>query len=228
VATLDSISLDFAGWELHRREEAMAVWTDGEGDALGIDFLNAKPNIPAPRNGPDALRDHFRKAAVATGGGIVEVDTVEIHGIDCARLIVKFRQEPTGFTFQGTCVVPRQDFSYVVRVNCPERGITGMRGAAVMLIEMPALEHEDAPGDAPVHPLFPEAKPAGRIKGWFKDPYDSKHDESALYALSDHRKYDDGFPNHPLSRARRKLDRIIETLEFTSEILNAAEFDGPE
>lgn len=227
MPTLDSISLDFTGWELQQRDDAMAVWADSDGDVLAINFFDTKPDIPAPRIGPDALRDYFRQQTVATRGGIVEVDTVRIHDIDCGRLVVKARQEPTGFTFQGTCVVPRQDFSFVVRVQCQERGTTGMREAAVMVIELPDPEYEDPPEDAPVNPIFPEAKPAGKIKGWFKDPYDSKYDRSALYNLADQQKYDDRFPDHPLSRARRKLARIIKSLEFTSDIINAAEFDGP-
>ena len=102
-----------------------------------------------------------------------------------------------------------------------------MREVAVMVIELPDPEYEDVPDDAPAHPLFPDSKPVGKVKDWFKDPYDSKYDKSALYNLADQEKYDDKFPNHPLSRARRKLERIIDSIVFSPEIVNAAEFSRP-
>jgi hypothetical protein len=203
----------------------MAVWVDAEGDVLAVNFFSAKPDIPPPSKGATALRDYFRQHCVDQGSGIVEVDVVTIHGIECGKLVIKSRMEPTGFAFQGTCVVPRQDFSYVIRVQCLERGTTGMREASVMVIEQPTPEHEECANPA-AHPLFPGAVVVGRIKGWFKDPYDSRFDSIALRTLADQEKYDESFPDHPLSRARRKLRSLIETMGFGRDILEAPAFRG--
>ena len=220
MATLDSVKLDLTGWKAVRRNESMAVWSDGDGDALAINFFHAVPDIPPPVMGSGGLRNYFRSQCAAPDSGIVEVDVVSIQGVSCGRMIVKARMQPTGFTFQGTIVIPKHDFSFVNRVQCLEQGPTGMREAAIMLVEMPNPEYEPDPHQAP-HPLFPNAIPAGRIKGWFKDPYDSAFDSTALRTLSDDVKYDSRFSTHPLSRARRKIDSVIASVRLGSDVLAA-------
>lgn len=219
MPVLDSISIDLTNWQLRHRDEQMAVWSDEEGDALGVNLFLEKPDIPPPSDGVVGLRSYFRQQCQASSG-IVEVDVVPIHGVACGRMIVKARQQPTGFTFRGTCVIPKRDFSFVFRVQCVERGTTGARESVVMLTELPNPEYEPDPIQEP-HPLFPNAIPRGRIKGWFKDPYDSTFDSTALRTLADDEKYDDKFPNHPLSRARRKLRLMIDSLVFDKEVLDA-------
>jgi hypothetical protein len=95
-----------------------------------------------------------------------------------------------------------------------------MREAAVMLIEMPTPQYEPDLEQGP-HPLFPNAIPAGRIQGWFKDPYDASFDKQALRTLADDQKYDCKFPDHPLSRARRKIDSVIGSIRFDQDVLSA-------
>jgi hypothetical protein len=225
MPTLDSISLDLSQWSPHQRDERMAVWVEAEGDVLAVNYFPCKPDIPPPSEGAAALRDYFRQQCADQGGGIVEVDVVTIRGIECGKLVVKSRMQPTGFTFQGTCVVPRRDFSFVIRVQCVERGTTGMRESAVMVIEQPKPEYEEDANPTP-HPLFPGAVSMGRIKGWFKDPYDARFDSIALRTLADQEKYDESFPDHPLSRARRRLRSVIETMGFSRDILEAPAFRG--
>jgi hypothetical protein len=225
MLTLDSINLDFSSWSPQRREERKALWADSEGDILAVNFIPGRPDIPPPSQGPAGLRAYFRNQCIAQGGGIVEVDVVTLHGIECARLLIKARQKPAGFTFQGTCVIPRQDFSFVIRVQCLERSATGMREAAVMMIELPNPEYEPGPGQPDLPPL-PDEAPRGRIKGWFKDPYDPQFDLIALRTLADDEKYDESFPKHPLSRVRRKFRAILQTLQFGPEVLQAPPFVG--
>jgi hypothetical protein len=226
MLTLDSINLDFSSWSLQRREERKALWTDSDGDILAINYIPGQPDIPPPSQGAVGLRAYFRNQCTKQGSGIVEADVVRLHGIDCVRLVIKARQKPVGFTFQGTCVIPRQDFSFVVRIQALERGATGMREAAVMMVELPNPEYEPPPG-VEVDPLVPdEDQPRGKIKGWFKDPYDPQFDAIALRTLADDERHDESYPKHPLSRVRQKMRSILQTLQFSPEILQAPGFEG--
>jgi hypothetical protein len=64
----------------------------------------------------------------------------------------------------------------------------------------------------------------GKIAGWFKDPYDAAFDAQALRTLADDEKFDATFPHHPLSRARRKLARLISSVHFHDDVLAAPNF----
>lgn len=225
MPTLDSISLDLSLWSLNLSRGQTAVWTDKDGDLLGVSFLLGKPDIPPLSAGVDALRIYFRKQCADLGNGIVEVDVVTVHGVQCGRLLTKARQQPTGFSFQVTCIVPRQSFSYVIQLQCFEAGMTGWREAAVMMIEQPAPEYEVDPAPA-ARPLFSKDISLGRLKGWFRDPYDPQFDSIALRTLADQEKYDQMFPSHPLSRARQKFGLVLQTIRFGDDVLEAPPFLG--
>lgn len=227
MVSLDSLRLDLTGWSLHQRDESQGIWTDADGDVLAVKLFLDSPDLPSLAGGPDGIRDFFRQQCHAQGNGIVEVDVIEVLGIPCARMIMKARQQPTGFSFQGVLAIPRRDFSFVVRIQCLERGTTGLRECAVMMLELPKPEYEPPDPSAPKvkHPIFGEVIAAGKMKGWFKDPYDPKYDDIALRTLADAERYDAGMPTHPLSRARRKLRAMIDTVRLELDALEAPPFE---
>jgi hypothetical protein len=63
----------------------------------------------------------------------------------------------------------------------------------------------------------PQDPNAMRLKGWFRDPYDPLYDSIASYTVSDEPQYDEHFPQHPLSRIRRKFPEILDDLELSNE-----------
>jgi hypothetical protein len=84
-----------------------------------------------------------------------------------------------------------------VNLEAVERGATGAREAAVMLIE-------GAPADAPKE----EPVVVGSVDEMFQ-----KMRERPLIALrADDPKYDDAFADHPLSQVRRQMRGIVEGL----------------
>jgi hypothetical protein len=225
MLNLQSLQLDITGWTLHQEQAESALWFDTESDFIGVNLFNTQPDIPAPCNGSEPLRNYFREITRAQGGGIVEVDVVRIHNIACASLITKTPQTPTGCTYKAGLIIPRQFFSFVIRVEALERGFTGSRDVAVMLLEDSNLQTEPVVEEEYVeHPIFGRVLKAGKIIGWTKDPYEPQFDNIALFNLSDQQKYDANFPDSPLSRVRRKLTHIINTVQFGGDIINAVEF----
>jgi tetratricopeptide (TPR) repeat protein len=89
----------------------------------------------------------------------------------------------------------------------------GMEFGAVALHA--SFEEGDPTGqrDAVVYEIERQAGNVGNGKdplvGWSSDPYDPSVSGELLMNLSEQRKYDEVFPEHPLSRARKLVDFVI-------------------
>jgi len=89
-------------------------------------------------------------------------------------------------------------FWFIIKMQCDERGITGIREAALLLT---------AQQEGKVT-ITPDGKVAG---DW--NPDDQRHDEK--------------FPDHPVSRLRREFGSIKETLRIHDTIKHEKRFDLP-
>lgn len=108
-----------------------------------------------------------------------------------------------GMAYVGILWVPFRDCRFQVNVEAVEQGTTGMREAAVMVVE----------GDN--WPMEPQAE---------IPVIDSQEELDALYAKarerplrrlpSDEPKYDVSFPQHPLALVRAGLARVIDTAQL--------------
>jgi hypothetical protein len=124
------------------------------------------------------------------------------------QLIYK-REDGRGYLYGGMVFIPRQDEVWVVGSSCREQGMTGTREALVMaqLAEQGRLEIERLPA--------PDATGAGgKIRNWFRDPYDPEYSGRVLRSLSDDEQYDALVPHHPLLRLRRILSTVRRTVRF--------------
>jgi hypothetical protein len=103
-------------------------------------------------------------------------------------------------TYIGSMTLPFERCSYVVKVQCEERGPTGLREAVLL---------DRALRDGRVHlseqgiPQFDE--------GWTPDAVE--HDEA--------------FPKHPVSRARRHLSVLEQALRVDERLQRLARFALP-
>ena len=207
---ISDITLDLTGWELASEEATSRVWYNEHGDALSVHFYGLPPDLPAPVSDLDALRSFYRQSMTQAGGAMVEVDPVAIDGCDALRTVVKAPQDPTGMTYLGGVTLPFASFSYVVKVQCPETGHTGFRESIVM---------------AKLNPDFDEE--TGRAIGWWADPYDPGYEAPLLRNRADDAEWDDEAPDHPLSRCRRHLRQILETVSLPASVRTAPPFTGP-
>ena len=99
----------------------------------------------------------------------------------------------------GSLTIPFRDFSFVIKIQCQEQGVTGMREA---LLVAEALRNG-----------------TGRIEdGRFVPVGWSVDDEQ----------FDDKVPQHPLSRARRELRHIASTVQIEPRVKGDARFELPQ
>lgn len=194
------MSWSATGWREHSQSANQHAWVNDSGEAMVAMRVAMPPDIPeiGGRESVLATREYFRQSAAKLDGGIVEVEHRRLNGRHAVRTLIKRRLEPRGFGFVGSWLIPFRDSFYVIRFEAREHGITGVREAAVMLVELPN----------------PQLDESGKMVGWMVDPYDRAHDQGAMYTLADQEKYDAMLPDHPLSSVRRYLDDFQKTARF--------------
>lgn len=138
-------------------------------------------------------------------GAIVEVEKEYFDSLLAIKTIFKFPQKGNGFTFLASYTIPRKNFSIVLKVQCYEHGVTGMRECVVVSLEGKLDDFEIK-------------------KGWFSDPYDPEFKAPLLANKADREEYDQHFPKHPLSRARNTLKMLKRKVGFSDEIVASPKF----
>ena len=128
----DDISFDDTGWDLQGEIEGARVWWNSAGDGIGVYYFAIPPDIKADLQSIDGVRKFYRDSIAPDGLGMIEVEILEVDGCPAVRTIFKSPQQPTGMTYLGSITLPFRDFSYVMKVQCRETGMTGVRDAAVL------------------------------------------------------------------------------------------------
>jgi hypothetical protein len=186
--------LQLPEWTLVEAAEQQAVWRDDMGDAITLSVVETS-ETPFLLSNVEALRRHCRNIAEGRGAGLVEASVVTGVQGRGYMFIDKKLKVPALF-FLGMLMVPRASGSWVWAVMSGERGMTGVREAIVTgeMLEAGTLTLESY-----------EAS-------WAQDPYDPHYrgvDRSTLRYVSDAEEYDQRFPQHPLSKVRRELRKLL-------------------
>lgn len=199
-ATLDSIHFDTVGYEGGGDHEGGRVraWLTPEGDGVWLHVFRLPPDLPCTGSLTDLRADHARRLR-GTAIELVDVAIIEAAGSSAVRVVSKTPQEPSGHSYLAALTIPFRDFSFVVKVQCAELGMTGIREMALFTRRVFEV------GDHPPGADLPD------VPGW--DPDGPEHDAA--------------FPDHPLSRARRTLEHIRRTLVLDPALLAAPRFSLP-
>jgi hypothetical protein len=202
TASVDSVRFDTSPYEAggEPRPGQTRVWFTPEGDAIGLYFFSVPPDLPANARSVDDLRAFFAAEMESSGGQVVELSSVRLDECPAVRVISKMPLQPPGMTCVGAFTIPFRDFSFVLKVQCEERGPTGYREAVL-------ADRRLAAGEV-------SAITEGRMQlpNWNPD------DES----------FDAEFPEHPVSRVRRVLSRVAASITFDASIKCLPGFALPE
>ncbi len=197
----DAVTFTLTGWKSLGEEtqgrNTIRSWEGEHGDRLSLHCFPQPDPSPFPLGDLDAYREFCRNQAASNGGGLVEADMVPADGRTFHRVIYKYPQTPSGFTFSGgLCLSPH----FVVNVQAAEGPVTGARETDVAN----RLGSDAAPGFI--------ARVVRGKRPWAADPYDPRR--AGVCFRSDDRQWDAQFPGHPLSRVRRHLAVIESTVVF--------------
>ncbi len=201
---LDSITFDDFGFQVQGDQDNVRTWYTRDGDFIGLFYDGLPPDIAADLNSVPEVRHFYRAQVTPAGFGVVEVDTLKLDDCLAVRTIFKGPQKPSGMVYVAGITLPFRDFSYLVKVQCNEQAPTGTRDVAVF---------QSLLGSGEV-----EMNESGSVEGWSQDPYDASATAPLMRNRSEDEKYDEQFPDHPLSRLRRILGRIQDSLRISSEV----------
>ncbi len=206
MPSLASVTFDASGFDFQGERDGALTWNTPAGDALGVFYFPLKPDIDADVRSLEKVRQAIRSRASVAGAAIIEVETTTTGGCLALRQIIKVPQQPLGMTYVGSLLLPWRDFSFVIKVQCQEHGMIGIRDAII-------LEEARHDGRVAFNPNREEF-----LTGWMRDPYDPALHRGFHRNLSEAPEYDGRFPDHPLSRLRPVLAHLELTLRLTREV----------
>lgn len=201
MPSIDSLQFDASGWRYHGEPEPghKRLWETAEHDAVSLHFLGAPPDLPTAAS-VEEISAMYASGLAAAGGKVVECAIGQLGDCATVRLLLKVPQKPSGMMYQAAVTVPFRDFSFVVKVQSPERGTTGVREAVLFEQRLWAGEKPNV------------GKPGEPFAGW--NPDAPEHDAA--------------FPGHPVSRLRRVLKRIEDSAAFDEPTRGLPKFRLPE
>lgn len=170
------------------------VWANDEGDVLSLHFFGLPPDLPASLDDGPSLRAELTRLTAQAGGGLIEASVKSLGPLPALKQILKLPLpgQPSGQAFIGSFTVPRATCSTVVKIQAPERGMTGMQEALVMA-------------------------QVGHDKYFRPHPYAPEVQGGLPFHAADHAQWDAQFPDHPLSRVRRTLDALAGAVQVAPE-----------
>jgi hypothetical protein len=198
-ASPDSVTFDASRYQFQGDRDGARVWFLPEGGGVGLYYFPRQPGLPQRAVSVGQLRE-FYAAQMGNQLKLVECRVLALDGIRSIWLIAKGQDQQTrGSVYLGSLTIPFRDFSFVIKIQCQEQGVTGAREA---LLTNEALR-----------------KGTGRIESGRFVPTGWSFDDE---------QFDDKLPQHPLSRVRRELRHIASSTRIEPSVRNAAKFELPE
>lgn len=159
----------------------------------------------------ESARAFYGDQCASANGAMLEMEICKIDNVEALRGLFKYRypQNPLAIMYVGILWIPFSEYCLQLNIESVELGITGMREAIVM-----DLEIEAGTWVPPVPLAEGQAEP---------EPIMVKDGEDLLARMastklrkisSDDPKWDDKFSDHPLTKVRRGLDACIATIKL--------------
>jgi hypothetical protein len=216
LASEGAFTFDVAGLTLESSRDEVRGWSTPDGAGIGLYHFALPPDIDADLASVEALGRRVQERAAGSGAALVELSRIEVDGCPAVSQIVKIPQQPHGLSYVASIIVPFRDFSFVLKVQASERGMTGVRDAIVL---------DQAISDGRVSIAIDDGGNR-TLKGWASDPFGPPGELRRLKrSLADDERYDELFPEHPLSIVRRTLRRLQPTIRLAPAVRAAPRFE---
>ena len=206
MASVDSLTFDLADSELVQQADSERIWVSPDSVAYRLKFDRGAIYWPFDLTDPVAAREFYRRECGQNAGVMLEMEPVTAAGAEGLSGVFKYRSPvpgSLGMAYVGILWLPFRDCRFQVNVEAVEMGTTGMREAAVMVIE----------GDK--WPMEPQAEiPIINSQEELDALYAKAWERPLRWLPSDDPKYDASFPQHPLALVRAGLARAIATAQL--------------
>ena len=214
MPSLDSITFDTTGLIPQGDMNGVRVWQTPEGNGLGLYYFPIPPDISADINSLASLNSFYGSQMAAANLTGISIKTLDIDECKFIKMIVRVPQQPLGMMYIGSLTLPFRDFSFVVKMQCSESGITGMRESLILneLLENGEVEFDNK---------------SDEFEGW-EMPLGTVNSPSWRINRAEAVEYDARFPNHPLSILRRTFDQIEKSIKVSDNVKREPRFSYPE
>lgn len=183
-----------------RQLDTSAWQIEHSGDVVMLDYFDMVPDLPAPLDDLATLRRKMA-ASYADAGCLIEADVVTVDSVPALYQLLKIPlpDRPSGQVFIASFIFPKANCSAVLKIQAPERGVTGIRESTVMA-QVGAGEYFRP------HPYAPEM--TGRLP----------------WHVADLPRWDAQFADHPLSRARAWARHTVATAKVDPKFASLPPF----
>jgi len=197
--SLDSVTFGTSGCTCSDDSDSRRTWVTPDGDILALFFYHKAPDLPVDARTPEELKAFYQGAVCSDRVRMIEFELAELERVPCVWMLLKVLREPHGATYLGSLTIPFESFSYVLKMQADEKGITGMRETALLF---------KAQSEGSVR-----FTADGELEGDF-NPDDAC--------------FDSQFPDHPVSRLRRVFYGVRKSLRLSKEIKKKPHFPLPQ
>jgi hypothetical protein len=196
----DTVSFDTSGWAVVEESTYHRMWRTENGDAVRLQFADSAPVNPFDLTDANGPRAFYAQQCDELGGVMLSMDVGNRSGAEYLRSVFKYRSPQEGsmaMYYVGMIVFLFRDFHYQINTESVERGVTGVRETAVYAMS-------DGPPSSDEPPQVVES---------MEDFFAACRAQKPIKIPADDPKYDDKFPDHPLSKVRALQSRILDSLD---------------
>lgn len=210
MASIHSITFATRDWQAIEFKKNQKAWQHIKSkDIVSLTFFPQRPDFVANLTDLDTLRAQSEEMIRDFRGTITEFNVEQIEHVPSLYQIVKLPrlEHGHGHIYIGTYALPFQEFSYVIKIECPETTATGLRESAAIseLIRDGKLKTSD-------------------IEGKVRNNQIPVAIRQLVSQTTDDPRFDRLFPDHPLSRLRRYLLTIRNSIDFDESLQQAEPF----
>jgi len=166
--TLDAVTFEMARYRYQGDENNQRAWLTPDGDTLALLLFAKRPDLPEGARNLFVLLDYYERHVCSDAVLLVQFDLVVVDGTPAIWTMIKALQSPHGAAYLGSLTFPFAEFSYVIKMQCDERGITGVRETALFVRAQNEGKRPGdlAPEDVRYDKLFPD-HPVSRLRREF-------------------------------------------------------------
>lgn len=167
--------------------------------------LNSAPDWNFDLRTLDGARNFYGNQCAEAKGAMLLLELGKADGAEMLRGIFKYRspQNPLAIMYAGIIWIPFMECCLQINIEAVEQGTTGIREAIVcsMMMEDETLQEEES--------FAPPIKVDSA-----EDMFKHMGAQPLRVISSDDEKWDEKFPEHPLSLVRRHLKTVTETIKL--------------
>lgn len=192
VPTLRDLRFHRDDWRLEGETPQSLLCITPQGDAVKLQLASHASHWPFDLRDEAAARDFYARECDTLSGTLIEIAVRRIGGFEALTGVFKYRSpvpQHLGMYYVGIIWLPFESCGFQINIESLERGTTGAREAAVALIETPEPPTQDEP----------------ELLTSMEDFFERVRNAKVRALPSDDPKYDDAFPEHPLSKVRRMM-----------------------